>query len=105
MGNLLLDQFSYLHFAVGVVVYFWGITLGQWFVAHSLFEISENTQIGMNIINTVFKGYWPGGKSYADYPINILGDTIAAILGWLSAYYLDQIGSKYNWYDPHITIS
>jgi hypothetical protein len=103
MGSLLLDQFSYLHFAVGVVIYFWGITLGQWFVIHSGFELLENTPTGIALINATFGNYWPGeGKKYADYPINILGDTIAAILGWLSAYYLDHLGSKYNWYDPHI---
>jgi len=103
MGNLLLDQFSYLHFAVGVVVYFWGITLGQWFAIHFIFEILENTQTGIMIINAIFGNFWPGeGKSYADSFINILGDNIAAVLGWLSAYYLDQVGSHYKWYNPHI---
>lgn len=102
MGTTLLDQYSYLHFAVGIVVYFWGISLENWFVIHSLFELSENTQIGMDIINTVFKGYWPGGKTHADSPINMLGDTIIGLLGWISAYFLDNLGRKYNWYDPHI---
>lgn len=102
MGVKLLDQYSYLHFAVGIVIYFWGVSLQNWFLIHFLFEIIENTPFGMNIINTYFHGYWPGGKPYADSYLNILGDNIVAILGWLSAYYLDKIGSLYEWYDPHL---
>lgn len=102
MGTKLADQYSYLHFAVGVVVYFWGVSLKNWFIIHFIFEILENTEIGMQFINSTLGGYWPGGKTYPDSNINILGDNIFAVLGWLSAYYLDRLGSKYKWYDPHI---
>ena len=102
MGNQLFDQYSYLHFATGVITYFWDISLFQWFVLHTLFEIIENTQYGINFIQTYF-WFWPGeGKRYADFPINILGDTIFALLGWYSAYLLDYIGTKNNWYKPHL---
>ena len=31
-----------------------------------------------------------------------LGDTIGTVIGWLSAYLVDQIGNKYGWYNLHI---
>ena len=43
MGKKLLDQYSYLHFAVGIVIYFWGINLKNWFILHVVFEIVENS--------------------------------------------------------------
>ena len=51
MGHQLFDQYTYLHFAVGVIAYFWNISLVYWFVLHSIFEFVENTQMGVNIIN------------------------------------------------------
>ena len=80
-------------------MYFSGIKLYQWIIIHSLYELGENTTFGIKFINDVFGSRWPGGKSYADAPINMLGDTISSILGWYSAYCLDQIGKKYKWYD------
>ena len=78
MGKKLLDQYSYLHFAVGIVIYFWGIN-----------------------INNYIK-FWPGGKPKSDSLLNMTGDTIAGMLGWISAYYIDNLGKKYNLYDLHI---
>ena len=100
MGLNFLDQYTYLHFASGIIAYFWGLRLKTLIILHVIFEIIENTKIGMEIINK-FK-YWPGGKNYADSYINRLGDTTGAIIGWLSAYYLDKIGDKYQWYKKHI---
>ena len=34
--------------------------------------------------------------------INIIGDTLGAIMGWLSAYYVDKLGNKYGLYNLHI---
>ena len=101
MGNQLFDQFTYLHFAVGIIVYFWNISLPNWFVLHTIFEFLENTQAGMNLINKYII-FWPGGKPKADSIINIIGDTSGAIIGWLSAYCLDKLGNKYGWYTLHI---
>ena len=100
MGNQLLDQYTYLHFASGITAYYWNIKLKDWIIIHTIFEILENTQMGMHLINK-FK-YWPGGKPYADNITNIMGDTIGALIGWLSAYFLDNLGKQYNWYNPHI---
>lgn len=101
-GFPIFDQYTYLHFAVGIIAYFWNISLLlYWFVLHSIFEFVENTQMGINIINKYIV-FWPGGKPNSDSVINILGDTTGAILGWLSAYYFDKLGVKYNWYESHI---
>ena len=52
------------------------------------------------IINKYIK-IWPGGKQYSDKFINSFGDTIGAILGWLSACFIDNLGNKYGWYKLH----
>jgi hypothetical protein len=89
MGYQLFDKYTYLHFAMGIVAYFWNISLPNWLILHTIFEIVENTQTGMNIINKYIV-FWPGGKQNADSIINNVGDTLGAALGWLSAYYLDK---------------
>lgn len=100
MGNKLLDQYTYLHFASGIISYFWGIHLIDWIILHTIFEIIENSNIGIMIINKYIK-IWPGGKQYSDKFINSFGDTIGAILGWLSACFIDNLGNKYGWYKLH----
>ncbi len=101
MGNHFFDQYIYLHFAVGIVVYFWNISLLNWIILHTIFEFLENTQMGVNIINKYIV-FWPGGKPKSDTIINNVGDTFGAVLGWLSAYYLDKLGYNYKWYALHI---
>ena len=101
MGQYLFDQYTYLHFSVGVIAYFFGINFIPWIIIHIIFEIIENTNIGMKFINNYFT-FWPGGKPKADSFINIIGDNIGGILGWVSAYYLDILGDKYNLYQKHI---
>ena len=51
MGNKFLDQYTYLHFATGIVAYFFGISIKNWIIIHILFEIIENTKFGMKMIN------------------------------------------------------
>ena len=101
MGKYIFDQYTYLHFSVGVVAYFFGINLKNWIILHILFEIIENSNLGIKVINQYIK-FWPGGKPKADTFINIIGDIIGAILGWVSAYYLDNLGAKYNLYKKHL---
>ena len=101
MGNRLFDQYTYLHFSVGILSYFWGINLVLFLTVHTLFEIIENSKFGMHIINN-YMFFWPGGKPVADTYINILGDTIGGYVGWLSAFYLDQIGGERGWYLKHL---
>jgi membrane glycosyltransferase len=96
MGFRLFDQYSLLHFSVGVVTYFWGVNWKLFFILHTLFEILENTPMGMKFINNFT--FWPGGKPKADSLQNIIGDTISAILGWYVAKLLDDYGKKNKWY-------
>jgi len=94
MGRTWFDQYSLLHLAVGIVAYFLSISLFMTILIHILFEIIENTQFGMNLINTYFKYWWPGGKSYPDSLLNNTTDTIFTGIGWLLAYKLDIIYKK-----------
>jgi len=97
MGNKFIDQYSLLHFAVGIVVYFWDISLLSWFVLHTIFELIENTQQGIYFINNYIT-WWPGGKPRPDSIINSIGDTIFSLLGWVIAYYTDQFGKQWQLY-------
>lgn len=90
MGYQYFDKYTYLHFAVGIVAYFWNISLINWIILHTIFEFLENTQIGMNIINKYIV-FWPGGKQKKDTIINNIGDTFSTVFGWLSAYYLNKL--------------
>jgi hypothetical protein len=84
MGNTLFDQYSLLHFSVGVVAYFWSVSFSMIMIIHILFETIENTQCGMNFINTYIP-FWPGGKTHADSCLNRVGDTVFSGLGWIVA--------------------
>lgn len=97
MGNQLLDQYSLLHYATGVLAYFWGIPVVPFFIAHVSFEALENTQTGMKFINETLT-FWPGGKPRADSLTNIVGDNLSALLGYYCAYKLDETGKKNKWY-------
>jgi len=98
MGNNFFDQYSLLHFATGVIAYFFEMSFFTWFLLHMLFEIIENTSYGVKFINTWLKNIWPGGKPYADSYINSIGDQVFSMLGWLVAYQLDKLNNKYQWY-------
>jgi hypothetical protein len=98
MGQQFLDQYSLLHFATGVLAYFWGISFLWSFILHTLFEWLENTQKGMDFINQSLGGIWPGGKPYADGMLNRVGDTVAFGIGWYISQQLDLVGIQRGWY-------
>ena len=102
MGYLFADQYSLLHFSVGSIAYFWNIPFAIALVVHFIFEMLENTKLGMRLINRyiIHKGYfsWPGGKNKADKSLNILGDNFFFALGWIISAALDVLGIKYKWY-------
>ena len=99
MGNQFLDQYSLLHYATGVMAYFWGIPPIPFFLAHATFEAVENAQQGMDFINRNLT-WWPGGKPRADSFTNVVGDNLSAFLGYYSAYKLDDDGKRRKWYLP-----
>ena len=51
MGLKLFDQYTYLHFSVGIIAYFWNVSLLNWIIIHTIFEVLENTQMAMDFIN------------------------------------------------------
>jgi hypothetical protein len=93
MGEYFTDQFSLLHFSVGVVAYFFGIPLILFIILHTIFEIVENTKTGMYIINKYFT-FWPGGKPSPDTLLNSFGDTVYSIIGFIIANQLDKYYKK-----------
>ena len=50
MGLQFFDQYMYLHFAVGIVIYYWGISLKNWIIVHSLFELLELYDVNLMIL-------------------------------------------------------
>ena len=87
MGKELVDRYTLLHFATGVVAYHWGVSEKVFLGVHVTFEVLENTAEGMRLINRF--PYWPGGKTHADSFINMVGDTLGAWAGWRLAKMLD----------------
>jgi hypothetical protein len=85
MGKQFTDNFSLLHFATGIIAYYWNISFVEWFILHIIFEYVENTVYGMKIINKI--KLWPGGKYHPDSFLNSVGDQFYALLGWIFASY------------------
>ena len=65
MGIQVFDQYTYLHFSSGIISYFWDIHLIDWIILHTIFEILENSKLGIKFINHYIK-IWPGGKKNKD---------------------------------------
>lgn len=99
MGNRIFDQYSLLHFAAGVVAYFFKIKFSIWIIINICFELIENTDSGVKIINKL-DVIWPGGKKNPDTLINGVSDVFFAALGWYIAYLLDKYGNKKGWHHP-----
>lgn len=97
MGLFAFDQYSLLHFAVGIITYFFNISFYNALLIHILFEYIENTLIGMKVINN-YLTFWPGGKPYQDSTINTLFDNVFFSIGWLLAYYMDKWSTEHHLY-------
>ena len=91
-----MDQYSLLHFATGVLAYFWGVPFWAYASVHVAFEFIENTTQGVNFINKYIT-FWPGGKPFSDSPINQIGDITFGISGWIISHFLDKwMGNVYE---------
>lgn len=93
-----IDQYSLLHFSVGVVAYFWHVPFWLWIILNILFEIFENSSWGMRIISHI--SVFPGGQPRPDTLANSICDIICCLLGWGLGYFIDYLGKKYLWYIP-----
>ena len=102
MGIYFTDQFSLLHFASGIIAFFWEISLFKWFLLHIIYEVVTNTRFGIYFINNYT--FWPGGKLNYDTIHNIIGDQVWALIGWGFAYFIVSYfyhGSKTDTYLQH----
>ena len=97
MGQYAFDQFSLLHFASGIVAYFWGISALTIFVLHVVFELVENTSHGIYFINTYIP-FWPGGKPKADSLLNMITDNAFSLFGWFVSRYADSLSLEKHFY-------
>lgn len=94
MGIYFTDKFSLLHFASGIIAYYWNISLIKWFIIHLVFELTENREKIVKYIDKI--PLWPGGKKKPDTAINSIGDQFYSILGWLFTHiYLEKIYGGY----------
>lgn len=84
MGTAIIDKYTILHFSVGIIFRYLGFDFVSLLIAHTVFEIVENSKPGMFIINKYFK-LWPGGKPASDSTINSISDIIFSLLGWVIA--------------------
>ena len=89
MGIYFTDKFSLLHFASGIIAYYWNINFFNWLIFHSIYEFIENRPISIKIIDSI--PIWPGGKKSADSYINSIGDNFYALLGWIFTHYFLNI--------------
>jgi hypothetical protein len=100
MGIYFTDNFSLLHFASGIVSYYWGISLLNWFIIHLIYEILQNSYYGIWFVNNIIT-LWPGGKLDYDSYINIIGDQFYGILGWIFTHYFIYFFYKGSTKDIH----
>jgi len=89
MGKNLIDKYSYLHYSVGIIFYYYKIPFNISLLIHIIFEFLENTKDGMYIINKYLK-FWPGGKQSKDTYINSIFDTIFFCIGWYTAFLISK---------------
>ena len=90
-----LDSYSLGHFSFGVIAYYIGITLEQWFWLHLIFEIIENSITTRTIANKYLYSFGFKMVNF-DTITNFLGDQTSAMTGWLIAYLIDKIIFKRN---------
>lgn len=89
MGYYFIDKYSLLHFGVGILWNYIGLDLISLIILHTLFELVENTKIGIRFINN-YLTIWPGGKEHPDSIVNSVSDIIFSVLGWI--FYRKYVG-------------
>ena len=58
MIERMFDQFTYSHFAYGILAYFWGISLKNFIIIHTIYELFEVTPI----VNSIFRIFFLTSK-------------------------------------------
>lgn len=91
MGTNTFDTFSILHFASGIIAYYWGISLHIWIILNIIYEIFDNI-IALELIGSI--KIWPGGKKYKDNLINSFSDVVFGVAGLVTVAMLDILIEK-----------
>jgi hypothetical protein len=99
----LLDQYSLLHFAVGVLLFFGRFSFLLATLTHATFSLLYNNDAGYSFIKR-YAAWWPGSKR-ADSYYNMLGDNLSFNAGWLVASVCDSWlatgDAKREWYETY----
>jgi hypothetical protein len=82
-GDALFSQYSLLHFAMGLIIFFTKVPLLLATLAYTAFLLVHHSEEGSRFMSK-FVPMWPGGKRSEDY-LPILGDILAFDAGWLAA--------------------
>ena len=91
MGKYIFDKDTLIHFSVGMIMYFLGISLHTWIIIHIIFEIFENSTYILYLLNKYLNINETSSDMYKkDHIINSIGDIIGAKLGWLFASYIHK---------------
>ena len=92
MSRQFFDQFSLLHFASGVTAYFWFhhlVSFKTFLIFMVLFELFQNSAVGMDFMNHYIP-IWPKNRREPEPWVNMMSDVLFLIIGWQSAFYLDE---------------
>lgn len=89
MEQPIFDQYSLIHFSVGILFFFTRISLLLSTITHATVSLLYNTDSGHEMIRKL-AFWWPGSKR-PDSPYNIMGDNISFVSGWLVASAVDSI--------------
>ena len=95
----IVDRYTYLHFAAGIIAYYWGFTLIEWISVHIILDIFQRTELGKKVTKFILR-IWPESPDLSSESyLNILGDSTFTVLGWCSAYLLDKLLQKVGLYE------
>ena len=84
-NKALLDEWSFVHLSGGIIAAQTGLSLPQFLVLHTIFEVIENADQGSGWLSKIGLDRVSG-----DSLLNVVGDTASAAAGW----YLGKVTRK-----------
>ena len=89
----LIDRYSYLNFAIGIICFFSGISLKTLFIIRVLYFLIKNNKARIKYLNKYI--LWPKQQNN-DHLAKQIVDILLSLFGWLSANYKDIIIKRYR---------
>lgn len=93
MDQYAFDEYSLVHFSIGVLTYQSGFSFLTLAIVYSIFKIFSNVSLGMYVIDTYVTPLL-GYKLFPESFKNIGMDLSACLLGWLTGYL--ALNKQYN---------